>query len=75
MRVKYVSGGNRPSRSSEFEPGEFLEYRIEMWRAQVMSGARTLALDRLAAFQSASVQRFAARGAGQEAASAHADRI
>ena len=42
LRVKYMPDGYRPSRSYDFEPGDFLEYRIEMWRAEAASGVKVL---------------------------------
>ncbi len=42
LRVSYAQTDYRPARSTEAEPGDYLEYRIMMWPVQVPSGVTVL---------------------------------
>ena len=42
LRVSYAPTESRPSRSNEDEPGDYLEYRIEMWPVMKQSDVRVL---------------------------------
>jgi hypothetical protein len=42
LRISYAPASYRPARSTETAPGDFLEYRIMMWPAQVPSAVQVL---------------------------------
>jgi len=42
LRISYAPTGNQPARSSETEPGDYLEYRIMMWPVQEAAGVQVL---------------------------------
>ncbi len=42
LRISYAPADYRPARSTESEPGDYLEYRIMMWPVQVPSDVQVL---------------------------------
>lgn len=42
LRISYAPTDYRPARSTDTEPGDYLEYRIMMWPVQMPSDVRVL---------------------------------